>query len=501
MEDDQQEAIACLAENAVERIDTHSAIIFLTRDRAYKLKRRIRFSYLDYSTLALRQRACEREVELNRRTAPTLYLGAEPIRRGGNGPILDWVVVMRRFDQSLLFDRLAAEAKLTPALLRDLADRIVEFHAAALRHDDFGDLASWHAILADNERNLRLASPPLASREIDDLVAASKAALARHADRLTRRRAAGRVRRCHGDLHLRNICLLEGRPTLFDCIEFSDRIAIIDVLYDIAFLFMDLTMRRMADANALLFNRLLDRTGDSDGLPALPFFMSVRAAIRAHVAMAAARQQPDQDAAQCQTSEARGYFALARQLLRPSRPRLLAVGGLSGSGKSTLAAALASDFAPPPGARVIRSDATRKRLLGLMPEARLPGEAYAASVSGKIYQAMREEARTALAAGYTVILDATFLDAGERSAVAAVARSAKIPFTGLWLDAPATILARRVSERQNDASDADLAVLETQLHRDAGDVEWHHLDAATDRPSCLAAARALFLDPDQGWSR
>ena len=189
---------------------------------------------------------------------------------------------------------------------------------------------------------------------------------------LDRRGAAGKVRRCHGDLHLRNVCLFEGKPTLFDCLEFSDELASVDVLYDLAFLLMDLEHRGLADFANLVLNRYLDLTGEDDGLAALPLFLSLRAAIRAHVTAAAMERAAQSAAEPAMAAEARRYLELAAQFLRPRSCRLIAIGGLSGTGKSTLAAALA----PCLGARVLRSDVIRKRLFGVAPETQLPASAY-----------------------------------------------------------------------------------------------------------------------------
>jgi aminoglycoside phosphotransferase family enzyme/predicted kinase len=479
-------------QSAVERIDTHASILFLVGDTAYKLKRAIAFSYLDYTTLERREWACRRELLLNRRTAPEIYLEVRAIRSGadgrpafdGGGPVLDWVLVMRRFAQECLFDRLAAAGRLTPALMRDLADCIVDFHRAAERADSYGDGAGWRELIEGNRRNL-LQRPCLDAAAVARLTERSLAWLERVAASLETRRRRGKVRRCHGDLHLGNICLLAGKPTLFDAIEFSDRIACIDQLYDLAFLLMDLEHRRLGRLASLVFNRTLDREDELDGLVALPLFLSLRAAIRAHVALARTGGAAD--------ATARGYFARAEGLLDAARPRLIAVGGLSGSGKSVLAASLAAELGPAPGARVIRSDVLRKRLLGAEPETRLGADAYSAEMSVRVYRAMRDEAESVLASGYPAILDATFMDLVERDAAADVARRMQLPFDGLWLAAPPAVLAARVAARTGDASDADLAVLESQLAAAAAAPEWQRIDAAGEPEASLAAARRLIF--------
>ena len=199
---------------------------------------------------------------------------------------------------------------------------------------------------------------------------------------LDRRRAEGKVRRCHGDLHLRNVCLFEGKPTLFDCLEFSDELACVDILYDLAFLLMDLEHRGLADFANLVLNRYLDLTGEDDGLAAMPLFLSLRAAIRAHVTATVIDRAGRSEVRPEMAADARGYLDLAAQFLRPRSCRLVAIGGLSGSGKSTLAAALA----PSLGARVLRSDVIRKHLFGVAPETRLPASAYTSEVSRRVYE-------------------------------------------------------------------------------------------------------------------
>ncbi|HXP30852.1 MAG TPA: AAA family ATPase [Stellaceae bacterium] len=505
--DDQREILAFLAAGAsyglpgatVERIDTHASSVFLVGERAYKLKRAVHYSYLDYSTVERRERACRAELALNRRTAPALYLAVRAIRRraggslgfDGDGATLDWVVEMRRFDAANLFDRMGEENRLSPLLMRDLADAISAFHAAAEPSQSDGGSTAIAAVIADNLENLRAAGAALDQEAVTALAEAWRAELAAVAALLDRRRAAGQVRRCHGDLHLRNICLFEGKPTLFDAIEFSAAIAIIDVLYDLAFLLMDLMHRGMARLANLVFNRYLDRSGeDMAALAAMPLFLSLRSAIRAHVLVTAAASQPGEQAAAL-VALAQTYLRLARDLLRRQKPRLVAVGGMSGTGKSTLAQGLAADFLPAPGARVLRSDVLRKLLEGVPPETRLPQAAYRPAVTRQVYGRIYADAAAALAAGYSVIADAAFLAAKERAAVAASASAAAASFTGVWLEASPSVLAARLDARIGDASDANRAVMEQQRRLDPGAVLWPRIAASADADAVLAAARAL----------
>jgi len=307
---------------------------------------------------------------------------------------------------------------------------------------------------------------------------------------LDRRAAAGKVRRGHGDLHLRNVCLFEGRPTLFDCLEFSDELASVDVLYDLAILLMDLEHRGRADFANLVLNRYLDLTGEDEGLAAMPLFLSSRAAIRAHVTAASMQRAMQHEAKEGLAAEARSYLNLSGLLLRPRSCRLVAIGGLSGTGKSTLAAALA----PSLGARVLRSDVIRKRLFGVAPEIRLPASAYTPKVSRRVYQTLRQEAAAALVAGYSVIIDAVSLKPAERQSLVAVAEAAGVPFTGVWLAAPSAAMLRRLRARRHDASDASPEVLAQQLQQNPGTLDWVRIDAGTGLAECLSAAsRALGL--------
>jgi hypothetical protein len=470
--------------HSVDTIATHASLVFLAGEFAYKLKRAVRYSYLDYSTPELRRQACEAELALNRRTAPTLYLAVRPIRRtaaglsfDGPGEPEDWVVVMRRFPQDALFSHLADHGMLTDQLALDLADRIAAFHATASVEPDRGGTDGIAAVIRINDENLRR-SPPRGATvvDVDRLRDASGAALQTYATLLESRRTTGRVRRCHGDLHLGNICLVDGQPTLFDCIEFSDLIACIDVLYDLAFLLMDLRHRSLRQLCSRVFNRYIDLSGDDEGVPALPLFMSLRAAVRAHVMAAAAKSSEISAARHQQLVAAKSYLGLATELLQPQRPRLLAIGGLSGTGKSTIAAAIAGDLGVGPGARILRSDVLRKQLFGQAPEQRLPGTAYSTAVNKTVYTTLETRAAALLAAGYSVIIDAVAAKPEERTAMADLARKAGAAFTGVWLEAPAATLLARIESRSKDASDATKVVLSRQLAYDLGEIDWVRLD-------------------------
>ena len=485
---------------AVERIDTHSAIVFLAGARALKLKRAVRFDYLDFSSAALRHDACVREVEINCRPAPGIYRGVVAVTRepdgvlalGGVGQPIDWCVDMARFDQDALLDRVAARGALTVDMADRLAVSVARFHAGAERRPDQGGAAGLRWVIEGNA--LGFAGPGrdiLPMRAATALTAAALAELDRQAVLLDRRRAAGFVRQCHGDLHLRNIVLLDGEPTPFDAVEFNDAIACGDVLYDLAFLVMDLWRRgRRQHANALL-GRYLAETLDHEGLGLLPLFLSCRAAVRAKTSATAAGLQTQADERLALESLAREYLSMAAAFLEPAGPVLVAIGGRSGTGKSRLARTLAADIGAAPGAIVLRSDELRKALVGVPSRERIDAGGYAAETTERVYGTMAERAGRIVKAGHAAVADATFLHAADRAAIENVARAAAVPFVGLWLDAPLDTLLARVAGRVGDASDADAGVVRQQMREDPGLVTWRRVDASTSAPDVLESARRL----------
>jgi aminoglycoside phosphotransferase family enzyme/predicted kinase len=485
--EDQQEIVVFLASPSthggasVERVDTHASIVFLSGSRAWKLKRAVRYDYLDFSTLERRRAMCEAELQVNRRAAPGLYRGvAAVVRRpdgslslGGSGTPVEWLVEMVRFDQDALFDRLAARGALEVSLMRPLAAAIASFHDSAERRTDHGGTPGMAWVVDGNalgfaEQGRRILDPGACAL----LTNRTRVALQRHSRMLDARREAGFVRHCHGDLHLRNIVLFKGRPTLFDGIEFNDEIACIDVLYDLAFLVMDLWRRRLPwHANAV-WNDYLSETSDVAGIPLLPLFLSCRAAVRAKTSATSANLEDDALRNLELQRTARDYLALAQQLLEPPPPCLVAVGGFSGSGKSTLARRLAPDIGPVPGAMVIRSDELRKRICGVDPLRRLGPEGYSEDVTRQVYSAAADRG------GHAAIVDAVYARPADRAAIERVATAAGVPFVGVWLDVAESELMARAERRQLDASDADAGVIRQQIARQTGLVTWHRLDAA-----------------------
>jgi aminoglycoside phosphotransferase family enzyme/predicted kinase len=485
----------------VERIDTHISIVFLVGSRAWKLKRAVQFDYVDASTVDRRKAFCEMEVRLNRRTAPSLYRDVVAVTRepdgslalGGSGTPIDWLVEMNRFDQDALFDRLAERGRLDLAMMDPLATAVARFHVAAEPRKDYGGRKGMTWVIDGNAAGFAnfgsgVLDSAAASRVTDD----TRAALDRCGSLLDGRREAGFVRQCHGDLHLRNIVLHDGRPTIFDGVEFNHEIACVDVLYDLAFLLMDLWRRHLYRHANAVWNRYLAETGDRAGLSLMPLFLSCRAAIRAKTSATALRVQSEPARVADLQRAAREYLEMAGRLLHPPAPCLVAIGGLSGSGKSTLARGLAPLVGSVPGALVFRSDEIRKQICGVPMLERLGPDGYTTKITDRVYATLAERAGLALRGGYSAIVDAVCIRPTHRHTLERVATVLAVPFVGLWLDAPEKTLVERLQQRQHDASDADTVVLRLQRKQNAGAIAWKILDASPSTDVVLQQAQALL---------
>ena len=471
-----EEVMAWLRAQADRVIETHIAAVFLIGDQAYKMKKAVDLGFLDFSTRDKRAWAIRRELEFNRRTAPDVYLAVSQVVRRADGRLafdeagapLESVLCMRRFDPEAVLSH--APERVQGDFAEGLGRQVAGLHASAdIRPGGAGAL---DYVIRSNAAHLRQLAPVLGAEAVEALLAATEAEFDKRRPLLDARGAMGQLRRCHGDLHLANILEENGQAVLFDCIEFNDTLSEIDVLYDLAFLLMDLGFRGQAEGASRVLNGYLDEAARSfaegawSGLAALPLFMSVRAAVRAHV-----------NGHEGDHAIAQAYVQAAIRHLSWPQATLHAVGGLSGSGKSTFARKLAPGLGAAPGAVILRSDEIRKRLWGRSPRDPLPPQAYAEGQSGRVYGQMMREAGLVLQAGRPVVLDAVFLRPAERAAAESVAAEARVAFTGLWLEAPAEILAGRIGARSGDASDADARVLEQQLQRDPGEIAWRRVDA------------------------
>lgn len=482
---------------AVKRIDTHGAVVFLAGDNAYKIKRAVRFPFMDFSTLEKRRLACQHEIEVNRRNAPEIYLESVPIRQdaldlhlgGAVGDIVEWAVHQHRFDETKTFDHLADQGRLDCALMAPLAEAIARAHDQAEICGD-GATQMLRCWLEDTLGGLAGAGDIFVQTDVSLFRDKCLARFAAVEPLLTERARQGQVRLCHGDLHLRNIVLYEGRPLLFDAIEFDNSIATCDILYDFAFVLMDLWQRGLKAHANRLFNLYLWRIADLEvmlaALAALPLFLAQRAAIRARVT--AALCSLDADGRDKRIAEARRFFAAAQSFIDGAPARLVAVGGLSGSGKSSVAKTLAPVIGCAPGAVHLRSDIERKRLFNVGAHEKLPQDAYRPEVTERIYARLRDLAKTALAADHSAIIDAVHARPEERDALAALAAEMHVPFAGFWLEAPGETLIARVETRKNDVSDAHAAIVRRQLGWDLGEIRWRKLDAQQPLPDIVRAA-------------
>jgi len=451
----------------VNMIQTHASWVFLAGAFAYKFKKPVDFGFMDFSTLAKRQYFCQQELKLNRRFAPALYLDVLPVYQlrgafslSGPGDVVDYCLKMVRFEQSALLDQKLVHGELDAQWMDDLACDVTRFHAQVEINDDsnFDHATLLAEHIGDNLAiAARHSSSAIAPDVLETLRIFSDSALREQQAALQQRQRERHIRHCHGDLHFRNITLIDGKPTLFDCIEFNDEYRIIDTMNDVAFLVMDCDAHERSDLGMRFLSRYLEHSGDYAALALLPLYLFYRASVRGKVACILADELPP-DQQQPQWQEARRYFDLASSYTKTASPRLFAIGGLSGSGKSHLALLGCGKER----AIIIRTDATRKRIANDFPELKLYGK----QMHVHTYTAMFNAAHTALSAGFSVILDATFLHPDSRRQTHELAAECNVPLHFYWLDINTDTLRSNICQRQQagrDISDADLSVLELQL--------------------------------------
>ena len=461
------------------KIETHISFVLLTGTHAYKIKKAVDFGFLDFTTLAARRFFCEEELRLNRRLAPGLYLEVVPITGsvdapavGGAGPVLEYAVKMREFAQEALASQALARGELSAAHIDALAARVAAFHQTACVAAVGGPHGNPDEVLCAALQNFvqirRLEVPHAEAADLDALAVWTERQHAACAASMVRRRDEGFVRECHGDLHLGNIAFFEHELTIFDCIEFSEKMRWIDVMSEVAFMVMDLRDRGRPDFAYRFLNDYIEITGDYGGLEVLRFYLVYRAMVRAKVSRLRAEQLVHGDAKTAALDEYRGYLGIARQYAQPPHPAIVITHGLSGSGKTTLSQALLEMI----GAVRIRTDVERKRIHGLPVTARVRSAIdeglYAREATRETYLRALQLARGATAAGWKVIVDAAFLMRWQRRLFRDLATGLGIPFVVIALVAPDATLRERITRRLDDtheASDANLAVLERQLQK------------------------------------
>ncbi|MGD2137591.1 MAG: AAA family ATPase [Gammaproteobacteria bacterium] len=461
----------------VRVLETHISWVILAGEYAWKLKKAVNFGFLDFSTLEKRRHYCEEELRLNRRFAPDLYLEVVPITGraenpslGGDGAVIEYAVKMRRFPQEGLLSTIAGDKQLQAAQVDMIADLVAGMHgqvAVAGEDSAYGLPDDIHHWMGENFEQIRPHLHTATQRQVPETLEkwCAREYQARHDD-MVRRRANGFVRECHGDLHLGNLALIDGRIVPFDCIEFNPKLRWIDVMSEAAFLVMDLRERGYPGLAQRFLNTYLQHTGDYAGIRLLRYYLVYRALVRAKVAILRLAQVGSTRDETAAWNEYTGYMRLAAQYAKAPPPALVITHGLSGSGKSWYASRLVELL----GALQLRSDSERKRLYGYDPDADTASGAhtgiYTAAASARTYTRLAELARDLISGGYPVIVDAAFLKFAERERFRRLAAELDVPFVLLHFEADRDILRRRIGARRaagTDPSEADVSVLELQL--------------------------------------
>jgi len=465
---------------AVDLLETHISWILLAGPSAFKFKKPVDLGFVDATTLEKRRLYCHEELRLNRRLAPDLYLDVVAItgspenpRLGGDGPAIEYAVQMQRFSQEALLSSVLDRGELQPEHIDALARQVADFHShleSARPKSRFGNPEHVLKPVRDNFMHVcdSLKDEHLLKR-VEELRQWSESEFSAHREDFAHRKQSGSIRECHGDMHLGNIVLLDGRPTIFDCIDFNEDLRWIDVISEVAFASMDLEDRGRADLGRRFLNAYLEQTGDYNGLAVLRFYLVYRAMVRAKVASLRARQILADDVQQQRLhSELQAYLQLAQQYSQPGSARLMITHGVSGTGKTHGTQVLVEHQA----VIRIRSDVERKRMLGFGPlQSTDPARAeivYSTETTQQTYSRLRNVAGTMLQAGHSVVVDAAFLKRGQRDSFRALADEHAVPFRILDFRASAQTLEDRVSRRLQegtDASEADLAVLAEQLRK------------------------------------
>ena len=461
----------------VQLVETHISHVLLSGDFAYKVKKPLNLGFLDFSTLDLRLRACQEEVRLNRRLAPSIYLDVVPItgtpaapRINGSGVAFEYAVKMRQFPPDATLDRLDALGQLTSRQVEVIAATLARFHlqdcARAQPDSPWGGPEKvWQPVAQNFLQITPRLTDPADRQQLDALQRWSASEHARLAPLMAARKRDGFIRECHGDLHLGNLAWVDDQLLVFDCLEFNPELRWIDIMSEVAFCFMDLMQHGHADWAWLFLNLWLEITGDHAGLALLRYYAVYRAMVRVKVAVLRAGQTAGASH-EGALADARALLQLATALTRPLPLRLDITHGLSGSGKTTVTHRLMQV----PGAIRVRSDVERKRLAGLDALARsgsaVGEQLYAADATRRTYGHLARLAGEILDAGWPVIADATFTARWQRDLLRAQAQSHGVDFHILDFQVPVATLRERILQRSrsgNDASEADLAVLQHQL--------------------------------------
>ncbi len=462
------------AVDELKLIETHISWVILTGEFAYKIKKPVNLGFLDFSSLALRQHYCQRELELNRRFSRDLYLETVAItgseqqpRIDGDGEAIDYAVKMRQFDNRFLADNLARNGQLTDDLVRQMATTLARIHTQLPSIDDdspYGSAEDFYAGASENFTQIRAYTvPPASQQTLIGLQQWTDKAYQGHQTLLQQRRQQGFVKDCHGDCHLGNIVVLNNEVTLFDCIEFNDSFRIRDTLAEAAFLSMDLCARNLAGQSQRFINTYLEHRGDYEGLSLFNLYRCYYAMVRAKVNALQHSAQQHPTLTHASDDKFFHYVALAERFTRSPTPGLVLMHGLSGSGKSWLAERLMTQF----NAIRIRSDVERKRLFQQLPEA-LENDAtelYGKPMSRKTFERLLVLSQAIIRAGYCCFVDATFLSRSTREPFIDWALNTQVPLAIVHCEADEAVIKHRLDTRKaqgNDPSDADYAIYQRQ---------------------------------------
>ncbi|MEM1242339.1 MAG: AAA family ATPase [Cyanobacteria bacterium P01_H01_bin.26] len=456
--------------DTIELVQTHTAYVLLTGDYAYKIKKPVNYGFLNYSTLAKRKHCVEEELRLNQRTAQDIYLEAVPIYKegetfslSGNKEPVEYAVKMNQFPTGSLFSDLLDQGQLTPELMQSLAHQVADFHrrtATNERIQSFGTIARLRQAFDENyAQSQAYIGHGQTQQQLQETQAYTDQAFTEWKKCFQNRIENNKIRECHGDLHLRNICLWQHRIFLFDCIEFNETFRYVDTMYDVAFTVMDCDARGRSDLGSTFLNTYLEDTGDWEGLEVLPLYLSRQAYVRAKVT-SFLLDNPTivTDQAQKIQTQAKAYYTLAWLYTQRQSGRLILMSGLSGSGKSTVAQKLARLI----GAIHIRSDAVRKHLGGIPLQQRGDASLYTPAMTQKTYERLCSLGIQLAKFGYTLILDAKYDRITIRKAVLNQAKAADIPVSILVCEAPLAILRQRLQQRTGDIADATAELLTSQ---------------------------------------
>ena len=462
----------------IELIETHISWVILTGKFVYKIKKPVNFDFLDFSTLEKRKTFCEQEIALNRRLAPDIYLDVVSITGTSEKPLIsvasnedkafEFAVKMKQFPQSAQFDNLLAAGDLSSEKIDALAPVVADFHQRTAVASEDMDYGNKDKVINPVKENFDLISESLKTDTYQGQLAALKQWSFTEFSKLEsvfeQRKKDGFIRECHGDMHLRNLAWIDDKPLAFDCIEFNPDLRWIDVISEIAFLIMDLQDRKQHHLANRFLNSYLEITGDYAGLKVMPFYLCYRAMVRAKVdALRIGQLDKNIENRQDEFEQFESYIDLAIGYTKAPTPALMIMRGLSASGKSTVSQQLLEKL----GAIRVRSDVERKRLFGLKAKEKAKSDIdkgiYSTQASEQTYVKLLELAAEVISAGFSVIIDAAFLHYHQREPFQALAKKLAVPFTILEVTAPIEILQQRIIARKNDASDADLSVLNNQL--------------------------------------